>query len=137
MEVRLLQYFLTIAEEENITKAAEKLNMSQPPLSRQLKQFENELGVVLFERGKRKMQLTEAGYFLKNRGKEILELIEKTKDQLRERCDGTSGTISIGTIETSGASILPLLISQFNKEFPKVSFDIWSFFAFAKISRVT
>lgn len=127
MNVRFLKYFLAIAEEENITRAAEKLNMSQPPLSRQLKQFENDLGVALFERGgKRKMELTEAGYFLKNRGKEILELIEKTKEQIRERSDGTSGTISIGTIETSGASLLPLLISQFNKEFPTVNFDIWS-----------
>lgn len=126
MDIRLLQYFLTIAEEENITRAAAKLNMSQPPLSRQLRQLEEQLGVTLFERGKRKMQLTEAGYFLKNRGVEILDLIKKTEDQLHERCDGTSGLINIGSIETAGASVLPQLIASYKKAFPKVSFDIWN-----------
>ena len=126
MNIRLLKYFLTIAEEENITRAAKKLNMTQPPLSRQLKQFEDELGIILFERGKRKMQLTEAGYFLKSRGKDILELIEKTEEQLQERCNGKSGTISIGSIETAGASILPLLIAKFNREFPQIGFNVWN-----------
>lgn len=126
MDIRLIQNFLMIAEEGSVTRAALRLNMSQPPLSRQLKQLEDELGVILFERGKRKMQLTEEGYFLKNRGIEILELVKKTKDQIKEKCDGASGTISIGTIETSGAHVFPLLIARYKKKFPKVHFDIWN-----------
>ncbi len=126
MDIRVLQYFLTIAEEENITRAAEKLNMSQPPLSRQIRQLETELGVMLLERGHRKIQLTEAGYFLKNRSLEILELVTRTKEQIRERCDGASGTIAIGSIETASSSILPILIARYKKSYPKVSFDIWN-----------
>ena len=120
MDIRVLQYFLTIAEEENITRAAEKLNMSQPPLSRQIRQLETELGVMLLERGHRKIQLTEAGYFLKNRSLEILELVTRTKEQIRERCDGASGTIAIGSIETASSSILPILIARYKKSLPNV-----------------
>lgn len=126
MEIRLIKYFLTIAEEENITKAAEKLHMSQPPLSRQLKLLEDELGVTLFERGKKKMQLTKEGYYLKSRGKEIIELIEQTEMHLKEIKKGVRGTINIGTIETAGMGVLPNWIAEFQKQFPDVKYSIGS-----------
>ena len=77
MEIRVLKYFLTVAREGNITRAAELLHITQPTLSRQLMQLEDELGAVLFIRGKRKMVLTEEGMVLKRRAEEIIILSEK------------------------------------------------------------
>ena len=75
MDLRSLRYFVTVAEELNITRAAEKLHMSQPPLSAQIKSMEEELDTVLFIRGKRRLKLTESGQLLYRRAKEILDLI--------------------------------------------------------------
>lgn len=83
MEIRVLRYFLAAAQEENITRAAEKLHLTQPTLSRQLSDLEEELGQVLFLRGKRKITLTEAGRLLQRRAGEILELCEKTEREIR------------------------------------------------------
>ena len=82
MDIRSLQYFITVAEELNITKAAEKLHMSQPPLSTQIKGLETELGTQLFIRGKRRLKLTESGQLLYRRAKEILSLTDKTKSDI-------------------------------------------------------
>ena len=79
MEIRVLKYFLAVAREGNITKAAEILHITQPTLSRQLMQLEDELGAALFVRGKRKIILTEAGMLLKRRAEEIVSLSEKTE----------------------------------------------------------
>lgn len=117
MDTKNIRYFLVIAEEENISKAAEKLHMSQPPLSRQLKQLEEELGVELFYRDKGRVQLTSAGYFLKERGNEIIELIDKTEMQIREMYQKQPGNIYIGTIETAAANILPGWIAEFNAKY--------------------
>ena len=75
MDIRVLHYFLVVAEEQNITRAAEKLLMAQPPLSRQMKQLEEKLGTPLFIRGSRKLELTEEGLFLKERAEHILDLV--------------------------------------------------------------
>ena len=83
MELRTLQYFVTVAEELNITRAAEKLHMSQPPLSAQIKNLEAELDTVLFIRGKRHLKLTESGQLLYRRAKDILSLAERTRDESR------------------------------------------------------
>ncbi len=82
MEIRVLQYFMAVARHENITKAAEELHLTQPTLSRQLSDLEDELGVQLLVRGKRKTQATEAGLIFKARAQEILRLTEKTKEPL-------------------------------------------------------
>lgn len=82
MDIRVLQYFLTVAKEENITKAAETLGMTQPPLSRQLKALEVEVGKQLFIRGSKKATLTEDGMLLRRRAEELVELMEKTKSEL-------------------------------------------------------
>ena len=82
MDLRTLQYFVVVAEELNITKAAEKLHMSQPPLSAQIKKLELELNTELFIRGKRQLDLTESGELLYRRAKEILRMVEKTKTEI-------------------------------------------------------
>ena len=85
MEIRVLRYFLTVAREENITKAAEVLHITQPALSRQLAQLEEELGVKLFDRGTRKITLTDEGMLLRRRGEEIVQLVAKTENELIEQ----------------------------------------------------
>lgn len=83
MDIKTLRYFLTVAQEKNITRAAEKLFLAQPPLSRQMKLLEQELGVTLFIRGKRQIRLTEEGYYLKQQAEEIIYLLEKTEQHLK------------------------------------------------------
>lgn len=85
MELRVLNYFLTVARERTISKAAEVLHLSQPTLSKQLKDLEEELGVQLFIRGNREISLTEDGVYLQNRGKEILSLVDTTTTNLQKR----------------------------------------------------
>ena len=105
MDVRTLYYFVTIAEELNITKAAEKLCMSQPPLSNQMKMLEEELDTVLFIRGKRHLQLTESGKLLYRHAKEILSLVNKTAEEIKAMGKGIHGKISIGLVEGSAPNI--------------------------------
>lgn len=125
MNIRQLKYFLTIAEEEQITSAAKKLNMAQPPLSQQLKLLEDELGVKLFERGSRKIQLTDAGKLLRDKAEQILELTEATYKELRDFNKGLQGTLSIGTVSSSGTLFLPERIQAFNRNYPEINFEIW------------
>ena len=94
MDLRSLRYFVTVAEELNVTRAAEKLHMSQPPLSAQIKSMEEELDTVLFIRGKRRLKLTESGQLLYRRAKEILSLAEKTRSEVHSMGEGMRGTIS-------------------------------------------
>ncbi|ADL51237.1 LysR family transcriptional regulator [Clostridium cellulovorans] len=125
MDIRQLRYFLAVAEEEQITSAANKLNISQPPLSQQLKQLEDELGVKLLERGSRKIQLTDAGKLLRIRAEEILHLTEATYKELKDFKEGVKGTLSIGTVSSSGTIFLPERILRFNNSYPEVNFEIW------------
>ncbi len=120
-----MRYFLAVAEEGTITRAAERLCMAQPPLSRQLRQLEEELGTALFVRGKRQIQLTEEGIFLKQQAEEILSLVEKTENQLMRINSSERGTISIGVTETCGASVLAGFISGFHTKYPNIQFNIW------------
>ena len=124
MDLRTLRYFVTVAEELNITKAADKLSMSQPPLSFQLKALEKELETELFIRGKRHLQLTESGRLLYRHAKEILNLAEKTSSEIRSMSNGISGTISIGLVEGSAPNIAASWIAEFMKRYPGISFRI-------------
>lgn len=124
MEIRSLSYFLAIADEGNITKAAEKLHIAQPALSLQLKLLEKELGVVLMERNTRKIQITDAGRLLQNRAKQIIELSEKTTKELKDIKEGLQGTLSIGTISSAGETLLPAKIQHFHEKYPGVDFHI-------------
>ncbi len=124
MDLRTLKYFVTVAEELNITKAADKLSMSQPPLSFQMKALEKELETELFIRGKRHLQLTESGRLLYRHAKEILNLAEKTSSEIRSMSNGISGTISIGLVEGSAPNIAASWIAEFMKRYPGISFKI-------------
>lgn len=122
MDIRTLSYFVVIAEELNITKAAEKLCMSQPPLSSQMKALEEELDTVLFVRGKRHLQLTESGKLLYRHAKEILSLVNKTSEEIRAMGKGMRGKISIGLVEGSAPIIAASWIEKFVANYNNVEF---------------
>lgn len=125
MDIKQLKYFLTIAEEEQITSAAKKLNMSQPPLSYQLKTLEDELGVKLVDRGSKKIHLTDAGQVLRNRAEQIVELTEVTYKELRDLSKGMQGTLSIGTVSSSGPTLFDKRLKIFHDVYPLVNFEIY------------
>ncbi len=125
MDIRDLRVFYTIVREGNISNAAKRLNIAQPPLSRQMKQLEESLGVKLFERGSRRISLTEAGNVLATRSEQILELFEGTVNEITEFSSGLGGTITIGMGSSAGASVLPKVFSQFNRLYPNVTFQAW------------
>lgn len=126
MDIRVLKYFLAVAREENITKAAEVLHISQPPLSRQLKDLEDELGKQLFIRGKRKITLTEEGLVLRKRAEEILELLEKTRAELSAADDAVSGDVYIGGAETDGIRTIAKTMKALLRDYPQVRFHFFS-----------
>lgn len=127
MEIRVLEYFLMVANEKNITKAANALNITQPTLSRQLSQLEDELGKQLFIRGKRQIQLTEEGILLKRRAEEIVTLVNKTHQEITQSEKEMVGQITIGTgIFKSSQTFLIEAIEQFNQKYPLVTFDIYT-----------
>ena len=126
MEIRVLKYFLMAAREENITKAANLLHLTQPTLSRQLMQLEEELGVTLFKRSKHRIILTEDGILLRRRAEEIVSLAEKTKDDFLHKTAHLSGTVAIGSGELRSSRYLMRLISDFQKTNPLVQFTLYS-----------
>ena len=126
MELRVLQYFLAVAREENITKAASLLHITQPTLSRQLMQMEEELGVKLFNRGKHSILLTEEGMLLRRRAQEIVDLAEKTAKELQHGEETVSGEISIGCGEARNMKPLSRMLASFQAKYPDVSFHIYT-----------
>lgn len=126
MEIRILKYFLTVVREQSITKAADVLHITQPTLSRQLAQMEDEIGVRLFERGSRKITLTNEGLLLRRRAEEILQLVDKTEKELIEQDEQVEGKISIGCGEIGAVRLLPNLFESFHEKYPLVTFDIYS-----------
>lgn len=126
MEIRVLRYFLTVVREESITKAAEVLHITQPTLSRQLAQLEEETGVKLFHRGTRKISLTNEGLLLRRRAEEILQLVDKTERELVEQEEQIEGMVSIGCGELASVQLLPEIFRSFREKYPHVSFDIFT-----------
>jgi len=123
MDIRQLSYFLAIAKEEQITRAAKLLHMEQPPLSRQLKQMEQELGVTLFDRHGKHMKLTQAGEILQRRAESLLEYLNETIREVKDIENGLQGTLSIGSV-VSCVSLLPHKIAEFRASHPRVLFQI-------------
>lgn len=125
MEIRELKYFLAIAREQSISKAAESLYMTQPSLSRQMQNLEKELGKQLFVRGSKKIELTEAGFLLQKRAEEMLALYEKTQAELAapEEC---AGEIRIGGGESFCVSFVARLATKMQRENPRVVFHFFS-----------
>lgn len=126
MEIRVLRYFLTVAREENITRAAEVLHITQPTLSRQLMQLEDELGVQLMVRGKTKIVLTEEGLLLRRRAQEIIDLTDKTQKEFLEHDSLMNGEIFIGGAETYAMSTIAKIIKEFHQLYPMVTYNFHS-----------
>ncbi len=126
MELRLLQYFLAVAQTETISRAAEVLHVTQPTLSRQMAQMEQELGVKLFLRGSRKISLTEEGMLLRRRAEEILELVNRTEEEVSNSGSSLEGTVFIGCGDLAGVQMLPELFGAFQKSYPSVKFDLYT-----------
>ena len=120
MELRLLRYFLTVAKEQSFTKAAEQLHITQPTLSRQMAAFEEDLGITLFIRSGKKISLTEEGILLKRRALEILNLEEKTLEELKGKEDVVEGTITIGCGEFAAVETLAEICKTYKEKYPLV-----------------
>ena len=126
MELRVLRYFLAVAREENITKAAAMLHLTQPTLSRQLMQLEEELGVQLFQRSRYRIILTNDGMLLRRRAQELVDLADKTAREFSDRETELMGEIAIGAGETRSMTALSRAIQSFRTLYPKVVFRIFS-----------
>ena len=126
MELRVLRYFLAVAREENITRAAALLHLTQPTLSRQLMQLEEELGVKLFHRGKYRVVLTEEGMLLRRRAQELVELEEKTRQEFRQDHQELRGEIAIGGGDLEGMSALAGMLASFHQRHPQVRYQLYS-----------
>ncbi|MCH3958252.1 MAG: LysR family transcriptional regulator [Selenomonas sp.] len=125
MEIKDMRAFYAIVEEGNISHAAQRLDIAQPALSRQMKRLETALGVQLFERGSRRIRLTDAGRVMYARVEHILGMVDGTVREITEIGSGVAGSIRLGTITTSGAMLLPELISEFHSRYPNVTYQIW------------
>ena len=136
IETRLLHYFLAVAREQNITRAAQSLFISQSTLSKQMMDLEKQLGRQLFIRGKRKITLTEDGIFLRNRAREIMDLLENTETTLHADTDNLSGDIYIGCGETVAMDMIAELIAKFRVRYPDVYFHTYSGDADAVTERI-
>ncbi len=127
MDLRILRYFLAVAEEGNITRASERLHVSQPALSTQLAALEDELGQKLFERGARGIELTEKGIALKRRADDLVDLAERIETEIKSRdSDELSGTISIGAGETPAFRFVARAADELRRQNPKLQFSVSS-----------
>ncbi|NBH83258.1 LysR family transcriptional regulator [bacterium C-53] len=136
METRLLQYFLAVAEEQSITKAAEYLHISQPTLSKQMMDLEENLGRQLLVRGRKKVTLTEDGTFLRGRAQEIISLMDKTESAFRENEQSIAGDVYIGCGEYRSTFSIMQIIRSIQEEYPDIRFHIFSSNADAIIERL-
>lgn len=127
MELRVLRYFQMVAREENITRAAQLLHVTQPTLSRQLMQLEDELGTKLFKRKNHSIFLTEDGMRLKKRCKDILELADQIDMEFKGKKDGgISGKITIGSAETKSMADIAKVMEKFQEDNPLVQYEIYT-----------
>ena len=126
MELRVLQYFLAVAREQNISAAAQSLHLTQPTLSRQLKELEEELGKQLMIRGNRKITLTKDGMLLRKRAEEILDLVGRTEKEIAQSDETVSGDLYIGTGETDGVRQIAKTAHQLQESHPGIRFHIVS-----------
>lgn len=126
MELRVLRYFLEVAREENITHAAQRLHVSQPTLSRQLKGLEDELGKKLFVRSNYSIKLTEEGMLLRKRAEDILEMADKTLTEFKTLDEINGGDIHIGCAESNGIVHFVRVIKSLQKKYPRIRYHFYS-----------
>lgn len=126
MDIRVLNYFLVAAREENITRAAQLLHITQPTLSRQLMQLEEELGVKLFQRSNHSVALTDEGLLFRRRAQELVNLADRAKNEIIQDKDSLTGIIAIGCREMLSVKELARLMAVFQLQFPRVKFEVYS-----------
>ena len=126
MDIRVLKYFLAVAREGSITKAANVLHLTQPTLSRQLQDLEKELKHKLLIRGQHNVSLTPEGHILRQRAEEIVDMVEKTKNEFRSKKDTISGTVYIGSGESYVISLITNIIKNIQTEYKEIKFDFLS-----------
>ena len=126
MELRHLKYFITVAEELSFTKAAERLNMAQPPLSRQIHDLEAEIGTELFSREHRTLRLTEEGGLFLHYARQIISLADRAIEEVRGINSGITGTLYLASVEGRGPKLIADWITRFSQQFPKVSYNLWN-----------
>ena len=126
MELRHIRYFLAVAEEMNYSRAAEKLCIAQPPLSRQIMDLEEELGVKLFNRNKHSLTLTDEGALFKQYAIQVLELVDHSTSEIKELKHGLQGMLNLGTVEGNAPRLLAEWISGFHEENPHVQYTLWN-----------
>ena len=126
MELRTLRYFLAVASEKNITRAAELLHVTQPTLSRQMSDLERELGATLFLRGKRALTLTEDGLLFRQRAEDIVELADRAEREFTQRTSVVGGIITLGVVESLSAVTLARLVKEFSHSYPEVQFTLYN-----------
>ena len=126
IETRLLQYFLAVAEEQSITKAAEYLHISQPTLSKQMMDLEESLGKQLLIRGRKRITLTEEGTYLRGRAQEIISLMDKTESAFRENEQSITGDVYIGCGEHRTTFSIMQIIRTIQEEYPDIQFHFFS-----------
>ena len=126
MEIRVLRYFLEVAREESITRAAEYIHISQPTLSKQIKGLENELGKKLFIRSNYSIKLTDEGMLLRRRAEDILSMVDKTTEEFKSLSEITGGDVYIGCAESKFIGVIANIIHDFRKDYPDLRFHISS-----------
>lgn len=126
MELRVLRYFLGVAREGSITGAAQTLNVTQPTLSRQLKDLEDELGQKLFTRGSHHVSLTPEGMLLRKRAEEIMEMVHKTESEFGSMGENVAGDIHIGCGESEAMRQIVEIIKELREEYPEIKFHLFS-----------
>lgn len=126
MEIKTLQYFVRIAKEESITRAANALHITQPTLSRQIKDLETELDVKLFKRSNHNIHLTDEGLLLKNRAEELIEMSQKIQEEFKVIDKNIEGNVYIGCGETKGMEVIANIFKEIQIHHPKVHFHIYS-----------
>ena len=124
MDTRVLKYFLTVAQTNNITKAAEQLHITQPTLSRQIMDLETELDIKLFNRENRRLHLTKAGILFQQRATTMLQLLDQTENDLHQQEEALTGEINLGSAVSSVSPYITKLIFEFQKLYPNVIFNL-------------
>lgn len=124
MDIKHLYYFIAVAEELHFSKAAKRLNIAQPPLSQQIRNLENELGVELFNRSKRHVELTVAGEILKKNTYNIIEEINKVQEEVKYVYDGKKGVLKVGFTGSVTFDLLPKLIKTYEVEYPNINIQL-------------
>lgn len=126
MELRTLRYFVAVANERNLTRAAEILHVTQPTLSRQIKDLEDELGTVLLIRGKRSLTLTDDGRLFRKYAEDIVEIANRAEREFLGEKGAVSGLVAIGATEALGVCVLAKIMKGFSDKYPEVQFELFN-----------